>query len=141
MLVGSAGAMARARLYRKALGGGMRQAGVLAAAGLIAIEESPKNLHRDHENARDLAEGLSRLPGVAIDPKKVVTNILIFDVTGTGRTAADICAALAQQNILAGPTGKYAIRMVTHYDVDRAGIDRALTAIAEILTERATTAH
>jgi threonine aldolase len=71
----------------------------------------------------------------------VVTNILIFDVTETGRTAADICAVLAKQNILAGPMGKYAIRMVTHYDVDRAGIDRALAAMAEILTERATTAR
>ncbi len=141
MLVGSRDFIEKARATRKLLGGGMRQAGVLAAAGLIALEESPKNLHRDHENARYLAEGLARLPGVAIDPKKVVTNILIFDVTETGRTAADICAALAQQNILAGPTGKYAIRMVTHYDVDRAGIDQALAAIGEILTERATTAR
>jgi threonine aldolase len=118
----------------------MRQAGVLAAAGLVALEESPKGLHRDHENARYLAEGLARLPGVAIDPTKVVTNILIFDVTGAGRTATEICAALGKQNILAGPTGKYAIRMVTHYDVDRAGIDRALGAVAEILTERVATA-
>ncbi len=141
MLLGSRDFIERARATRKLLGGGMRQVGVLAAAGLIALEESPKSLHRDHENARYLAEGLSRLPGVAIDPKKVVTNILIFDVTETGRTAADICAALAQQNILAGPTGKYAIRMVTHYDVDRAGIDRALAAIGEILTERTTTAR
>jgi len=141
MLVGSRDFIERARVTRKLLGGGMRQAGVLAAAGLVALEESPKGLHRDHENARHLAEGLSRLPGVTIDPKKVVTNILIFDVTGTGRTAADICAALGKQNILAGPTGKYAIRMVTHYDVDRAGIDRALAAMGEILTERATTAR
>lgn len=140
MLVGSREFIEKARATRKLLGGGMRQAGVLAAAGLVALEESPKNLHRDHENARYLAQGLSRLPGVTIDPKKVVTNILIFDVTGTGRTAVDICAALAKQNILAGPTGKYAIRMVTHYDVDRAGIDRALAAMGEILTERVATA-
>lgn len=138
MLVGSRDFIEKARVTRKLLGGGMRQAGVLAAAGLVALEESPKGLHRDHENARYLAEGLSRLPGIAIDPKKVVTNILIFGVTGTGRTAADICAALAKQNILAGSTGKYAIRMVTHYDVDRAGIDRALGAMDEILVARAT---
>jgi threonine aldolase len=141
MLVGSRDFIDKARVTRKLLGGGMRQAGVLAAAGLVALEESPKNLHRDHENARYLAEGLSRLPGVSIDPKKVVTNILIFDVTSTGRTAADICAALARQNILAGPTGKHAIRMVTHFDVDRAGIDRALAALDEILAARTTTAH
>ncbi len=138
MLVGSRDFIERARVTRKLLGGGMRQAGVLAAAGLVALEESPKNLHHDHENARYLAEGLARLQGIAIDPARVVTNILIFDVTGTGRTAADICAALGKQNILAGPTGNYAIRMVTHYDVDRAGINRALAAMAEILTERAT---
>jgi len=140
MLVGSRDFIERAHITRKLLGGGMRQAGVLAAAGLIALEESPKGLHRDHENARYLAQGLARLPGVAIDPAKVVTNILIFDVTGTGRTAAEICAALATQNILAGPTGKHSIRMVTHYDVDRAGIDRALGAIAGIVTERVATA-
>ncbi|HEX4003723.1 MAG TPA: GntG family PLP-dependent aldolase [Candidatus Acidoferrales bacterium] len=140
MLVGSRDFIEKAHITRKLLGGGMRQAGVLAAAGLIALEESPKGLHRDHENARYLAQGLARLPGVAIDPAKVVTNILIFDVTGTGRTAADICAALAKQNILAGPTGKHAIRMVTHYDVDRAGIERALGAMAEIVAERVATA-
>ncbi|HTW24692.1 MAG TPA: GntG family PLP-dependent aldolase [Candidatus Baltobacteraceae bacterium] len=140
MLVGSRDFIEKARATRKLLGGGMRQAGVLAAAGLVALEESPKGLQRDHDNARYLAQGLSRLPGIAIDPKQVVTNILIFDVTATGRTAADICAALAKQNILAGPTGKHAIRMVTHYDVDRAGIDRALGAISEIVAERVASA-
>jgi threonine aldolase len=141
MLVGSRDFIEKARATRKLLGGGMRQAGVLAAAGLVALEESPKGLKRDHENARYLAEGLSRLPGVAIDPAKMVTNILIFDVTGTGRTAAEICAALAKENILAGPTGKYAIRMVTHYDVDRAAIDRALAAMGEILAGRVSMAR
>ena len=140
MLVGSRDFIEKARATRKLLGGGMRQAGVLAAAGLIALEESPKGLQRDHDNARYLAAGLSRLPGIAVDPNQVVTNILIFDVTGTGRTAADICGALAKQNILAGPTGTHAIRMVTHYDVDRAGIDRALGGISEIVAERVTTA-
>src|SRR5271155_5060819 len=100
MLAGSRDFIEKARSTRKLLGGGMRQAGVLAAAGLIALEESPKGLHRDHENARHLADGLARIEGVAIDPKKVVTNILIFDVTATGRTAAEICAELAKRNVL-----------------------------------------
>jgi len=133
MLAGSRDFIDKARVTRKLLGGGMRQAGVLAAAGLVALEETPKILHRDHENARHLAEGLARIPGISIDPKKVVTNILIFDVTGTGRTAADICAALAKQNVLCGATGKHAIRMVTHYDVDRAAIDRALSIVATVV--------
>jgi threonine aldolase len=140
MLVGSRDFTDKARVTRKLLGGGMRQAGVLAAAGLVALEESPKGLHRDHENARRLAQGLARLPGIAIDPAKVVTNILIFDVSGTGRTAADLCADLGKHNVLAGPTGPHAIRMVTHYDVDRAAIDRALAAFAEVLGQRTATA-
>src|SRR5215472_9438492 len=120
MLVGSREFIAEARIGRKMLGGGMRQAGVLAAAGLIALEETPKRLHVDHENARHLAEGLSNIPGISIDPQKVVTNILIFDVRGTGRSATDVVGALAKHNVLCGATGESTIRMVTHFDVDRA---------------------
>jgi len=141
MLVGSRDFIEKARITRKLLGGGMRQAGVLAAAGLVALEETPKILHRDHENARRLAEGLAKIPGVAIDPQKVVTNILIFDVTGAGRTAAEICADLAKRNVLSSPTGKFTIRMVTHYDVDRAAIDRALAVVTEVLAQRASGAR
>ena len=97
------------------------------------VTRTPKILHRDHENARHLAEGLSKIPGVSIDPKRVVTNILIFDVASSGRTAADVCAALAKHGVLGGATGKSTIRMVTHYDVNRAAIDRALAAIATVL--------
>ena len=133
MLVGSRDFIEKARVTRKLLGGGMRQAGVLAAAGLIALEETPKILHRDHENARHLATGLSRIPGITIDPAKVVTNILIFDIHQTGRTAAEICDELAKRNVLCGPTAKFGIRMVTHYDVDRAAIDHALSAVAVVM--------
>jgi len=133
MLVGSREFIDRAHRYRKTFGGGMRQAGVLAAAGLIALEESPKRLHIDHENARFLAEGLAQLPGVEVDSAKIVTNIVRFGVRGTGRTAADICGELKKRGILAGPFAPYAIRMVTHCDVDRAGIDRALAAFREVL--------
>jgi threonine aldolase len=136
MLVGSRDFIDKARITRKLLGGGMRQAGILAAAGLIALEETPKILHCDHENARHLAEGLAKIPGVAIDPKKVVTNILIFDVTSSGRTAGDLCAELAKHGVLCGPTARYTVRMVTHYDVDRAAIDRALATIGTVLAAR-----
>ena len=88
MLVGSSEFIDKARANRKLLGGGMRQAGVLAAAALIAIEETPKILYRDHENARRLAEGLAQIKGIAIDPGKVVTNIVIFDVSAAGLTAS-----------------------------------------------------
>jgi threonine aldolase len=103
---------------------------------LIALEETPKILHRDHENAHYLAQGLSKIPGVSIDPKKVVTNILIFDVARSGRDAADVCGALAEHGVLCGATSKSAIRMVTHFDVDRASIDRALAVISNVLTAR-----
>ncbi len=80
MLLGSAEFIAEARIGRKLLGGGMRQAGILAAAGLIALEESPKRLHVDHENARALAQGIAPIAGVRLDPVVVETNIVIFDV-------------------------------------------------------------
>jgi len=133
MLVGSREFIERAHVGRKLLGGGMRQVGVLAAAGLVALEETPKILHCDHENARHLAEGLARIEGLSIDPKKVATNIVIFDVSGTGRTASEICDELGKRKIRCGPTGKYSIRMVTHYDVDGAGINRAVAAMSEIV--------
>ena len=132
MLVGSREFIEKAHVYRKLFGGGMRQVGVLAAAGLVALEESPQRLHEDHANARYLAEGLAQIPGISVDPQKVQTNIVIFDVRGTGRTAGEICAELAKRKVLAGPTDKFAIRMVTHCDVDRAAIARALAALREI---------
>ncbi len=133
MLVGSKEFIQQAHIARKMLGGGMRQAGVLAAAGLVALEESPKNLHRDHENAKVLAQGLAKIKGISFDAAKVVTNIVIFDVRGTGRTAAEICADLGKRKILCGPTDKYSIRMVTHCDVQGNGIDNALIAMGEVL--------
>ena len=84
MLAGTSDAIARARHLRKRLGGGMRQAGVLAAAGLIAMEEMPARLHEDHENASWIAERLAKIPGISLDPEKVGTNIVVFDVAGTG---------------------------------------------------------
>jgi threonine aldolase len=117
----------------------MRQAGVLAAAGLIAIEESPKILYRDHENARYLADGLAAVEGIVIEPKKVQTNIVLFNLTHAkdgNLTAADFCTAIGKHKILASPTAKFTVRMVTHYDVNRAGIDRALGVIREVMNER-----
>jgi threonine aldolase len=130
MLTGSAELMDRARLFRKALGGGMRQAGVLAAAGLIALEHGPARLHEDHANARLLAEALSNIENVVLDVDSVETNIVIFRLTG-GLSAVEIVARLRQRGILASAFGPDAIRLVTHLDVDRA----ACVATAEALTE------
>jgi len=136
MLLGSQEFIKQAHIRRKMLGGGMRQAGVLAAAGLIALEESPKRRHLDHENAQHLAKGLATVEGIALDPAQVVTNIIIFDVRATNRTAAEVCEQLAAKRVLCSATDKYSVRMVTHCDVDRAGIDTALAAVAQVAAEK-----
>jgi threonine aldolase len=131
MLAGPAGLIAKGRLLRKRLGGGMRQVGVLAAAGLIALEDTPKHLPEDHRNARFLAEGLARIPGIHADPQKVATNIVIFDVSGTGKTSAEISARLKRRGVLINGVNERLMRAVTHYDVDRAACAEALEAIAD----------
>jgi threonine aldolase len=132
VLVGGREFIGEARIWRKRMGGGMRQAGVLAAAGLIALEESPKRLHEDHANARRLAEGLAEIAGIKIDVERVVTNIVIFDVAGTGRTSEEICSRLKEDGILAIPFGP-AIRMVTHCDVSAREIERTVESLQNIL--------
>lgn len=133
MLVGSRGFIEKARIYRKMLGGGMRQAGVLAAAGLIALEKSPLRLHEDHANARLLAEGIAAIPSLSLDPGKVRTNILIFGCEKTGKTAVELCEALQQQGIWAQDTALHSVRFVTHCDVNRAGCERALAVLRSLL--------
>src|SRR5579859_522114 len=133
MLVGSKDFIEEARLVRKMLGGGMRQAGVLAAAGLVALEETPKCLHVDHENARFLAQGLAEIRGIKIDPAKVVSNILFFDVSETELTSFEISKRLAAQGVLANGVTPESIRMVTHYDVNRAGCERAIRVLRDVL--------
>ncbi len=132
MLVGSAEFIERARSVRKALGGGMRQAGILAAAGLIALEEMPARLHEDHANARFLANHLAALPEVDLDPARVHTNIVIFRLNGK-RSAVELVAALKQRGILAGAVEPQAVRFVTHRDVDRSACEHAARTAAEVL--------
>jgi len=132
MLAGTAEAIAQGRLYRKRLGGGMRQAGVLAAAGLIALEQTPRHLGKDHRNARMMAQGLARIPGIQVDPAKVQTNIVIFDVSGTGLAAQEISARLKERGVLINAVNASLMRLVTHYDVDREGCELALAALAEV---------
>ncbi len=130
LLAGPAEAMARGRLYRKRLGGGMRQAGVLAAAALIALEETPKHLPNDHANAKFLAEGLARIAGIVLDPAKVSTNIVIFDVSRTGLAGKEISWRLKERGVLMNGINERLMRAVTHYDVDRVACQQALEAMA-----------
>jgi threonine aldolase len=135
MLVGSEDLMAKARIFRKSLGGGMRQAGILAAAGLIALEEMPKRLHEDHANARLLAEALANMDGVEIDPETVETNIVIFRIAAS-LTPAELIARLKARGVLVSAVGPQLVRLVTHRDVSRGDCIRA----CEILTEEIETA-
>lgn len=129
LLTGSRAFIAEARLARKALGGGMRQAGVLAAAGLVALERSPANIPAAHDDARFIARELAALPGIEIDLAAVETNIIFFDVAGTGLPAKEFVGALAESGVLALALGPSRIRMVTHQDVNRADCEVAVMAI------------
>ena len=132
MVLGSREFIAKARVYRKMFGGGMRQAGVIAAAGLVALEKSPARLPVDHKNARRLAEGVAKIPGFVIDPAKVRTNIVIFDCSKTGKTAVEWCDILFKRGVWAQDTSLHSVRLVTHCDVDEAGIERALAVLQEV---------
>ncbi len=131
LLIGTAESMAQGRLYRKRLGGGMRQAGVLAAAGLIALEEMPLRLEEDHRNARFAAEYLSTIPGIRV-PHNVQTNIVIIDVTGTGISAADFSASLKPRGVWINAINATQLRLLTHNDVTRDEIARALAVVEEV---------
>jgi len=136
MLVGPADLLARARLYRKRLGGGMRQAGILAAAGLIALEEMPQRLGIDHQNARVLATGLAQIPGITLDAAGVATNIVIFDVSATGLLAPQISAELKQRGVLLNAINATTLRAVTHYDIDEADCATAMEAVSQVVLRR-----
>jgi len=135
MIVGSQEFIDKGRVYRKMFGGGMRQAGVLAAAGLLALDKSPARLHIDHEHAQLLAQAAASIPGLRIEPTKVRTNILIFDCSQTGKTAVQLCDALAANGVLAQDTALHSVRFVTHCDVDRAGIDRAISVLRDVVAK------
>ncbi len=133
LIVGSRSFIERCRSIRKMLGGGMRQAGVLAAAGMIALEKGPRRLQVDHDNARVLANLLSDIPGIGLDPLKVQTNIVIFDLKGSGWSSPDFLQALATRSVLAVPVDNERVRVVTHLDVDRNDVERAAAIVREVI--------
>ena len=130
MLLGTVDFIKEARIWRKRLGGGMRQIGILAAAGLIGLEEAPVRLYEDHENAKCLAQGLAEIDGIVIDVDKVVTNIVIFDISRTGKTSDEIVVALEERGILAIGFGSL-IRMVTHLDISAKDIEDVNVALKQ----------
>jgi threonine aldolase len=133
ILLGTKDFISEARIWRKRMGGGMRQVGILAAAGLIALADGPPRLHEDHANARRLAEGLANINGIKIDLDSVVTNIAVFDISGTGVSSPELCSRLRKKNILAVGIDDNTMRMVTHLDVSSGDIDATLATMSEVL--------
>ncbi|MHB8515057.1 MAG: low-specificity L-threonine aldolase [Dehalococcoidia bacterium] len=126
VLCGAPAFIARARKMRKLLGGGMRQAGVIAAAGIYALEHMVERLAEDHDNAQALARGLAALPTIDLDPEGVETNIVIFRVSGDWM---DFARRLKEGGVLASVYGERTLRMVTHYGIERADVDEALARV------------
>ena len=133
MIVGTRDFIERCRPIRKMLGGGMRQAGVLAAAGLVALESGPKRLQDDHDNAKMLAERLAHIPGITLNPGKVRTNIVIISLKGSGVSSTELLLRLAERRVLAVPVDGERIRMVTHLDVTREDVEAAADAVRSVM--------
>lgn len=133
LVVGSKDFIKRVHRLRKMVGGGMRQIGFLAAAGIYALDHHIERLEEDHRKAKKLAHGLAEIKNIKINPAEVETNILYFDVSPAERTAQEVVWACRQKGVLLHPTGKTRIRCVTHLDVSFPDIDEALKVIIEVM--------
>jgi len=133
VIAGSAKFINKAHWYRKMYGGGLRQAGILAAAGVYALDHHVDRLVEDHQNAKILAQGLSAVKGIRLDPNSVETNIVIFDVAGTGKTSQEVATKLREHGVLFTFFGKSAMRAVTHLDVTREDIEEAVRIAKKVL--------
>ena len=132
VVAGSAGFIRRARRMRKVLGGGTRQAGIIAAAGIVAITEMVERLADDHANARQLAQGLSQIDGILVDPETIETDIVYFELTRADLTTAQLSAGLKELGVLVNPTNKTHLRAVTNFSVTSDDIERTLDAFARV---------
>lgn len=135
LLCGSREFIGRAKRTRKVLGGGMRQAGIIAAAGIVALTSMVDRLAEDHQNARALAQGLGLVAGINVKPAAQRTNMVFFEVDGDGAAARRFAAALKQRGVLVSPREAGMFRAVTHHGVTRADIDRAVSAASEAAAE------
>ena len=133
LVCGSADFIRKAHRARKLLGGGMRQAGIIAAAGVVALEQMVDRTADDHANARRLAEGLADIPGITLDPSRVQTNIVYFELEEGAPNAAELCQRIAEQGVKMGPTGARCIRAVTHYGIEAEHIEQALATVARVM--------
>lgn len=135
LLAGKADFIELARKYRKMLGGGMRQAGVLAAAGIVALQKMIGRLGEDHQNATALAQGIAEIKGLHIDLASVQTNMVVFDISGLHTTMELFLRRLAEEGVLAGPVGSSKVRMVTHKDISAKDIPTVIRIINKIIMD------
>ena len=133
LVAGSRTFIERVHRFRKMFGGGMRQVGIIAAAGIYALDHHIERLKEDHQKAKHLALGLHEIQGVSIDPEYVETNIVIFDIAEMGMTAAQLRDEMKKKGVLIHPFGRTQIRLVTHLDVSKEDIETALKAFREVL--------
>ncbi len=135
LLMGSSQVIERARRVRKMFGGGMRQAGVLAAAGLVALEEMLPRLAEDNRRGRVLADGIAEVPGIDLDPAAVETNIVFFRLDPGARVSApELTAGLADRGVLVHSLGHDSIRMVTHYQIGDEDVEIAVDAVRQVMS-------
>ena len=135
ILCGSHDFIGGAHKWRKMVGGGMRQAGVLAAAGLVALDNMVERLADDHSNAKRLAEGLANIQGISVDPTSIQTNIVIFEISESAGNANDVINELANEGVLVTYPGQQSLRMVTHRHISASDIDEALSRVAKVMTQ------
>lgn len=135
ILAGPKELIEKARKWRKMLGGGLRQAGIVGAAGIVALEEMIDRLEEDHFHAKELAEGLALIPGIDLEPKGVETNMIMFSVESLGMDAEEFIVQLNKLNVLANPVGPYRIRFVTHRGITKEDIDQTIEAVKKVSNE------
>ena len=135
VLAGSKAFIQDAWRWKHRLGGAMRQSGIIAAAGLYALDHNVDRMAEDHDNAKRFASLISGLPGVRLDPPDVETNIVFFDCSATGMTAEQVCARMAARGVRFSSMGPMRVRAVTHLDVSRADVEKAAAVLGEVLRE------
>jgi len=141
LVVGTSEFIDKARKVRKVLGGGMRQAGIIAAAGIVALETMVDRLKDDHVNAKRLAEGVAKIEGVAVDMERVQTNMVLLDIGGLGVADELFLSKLKGRGVLASATAKNKVRMVTHRGIEKKHIEKAVAAVANVADEHARVSH
>jgi threonine aldolase len=133
LVTGSKTFIDRVHRFRKMFGGGMRQVGIIAAAGIYALDHHVERLKEDHQNAKRLALGLKEMKGISINPEQVETNIILFNITATGMSAPQMAEMMKRDGVLIHPIGKTQIRLVTHLDVSSEDIELALEVFRKVL--------